>query len=532
MSQRHSVYHVNILFLIVMLLQMLNFWLVSMPQYPRLILNEALLVLLPSLLYLRWADLPFRETVRLRNPGWRTALASLAIGAGLYPISILLGSIVQMLLDYKLGGTEALLPQTPFEGVLAITAYAVMAPVCEEIFARGIIQRTYEDRFGPRKAILLAGGLFIMFHLSLLQGLIIVPLSLALGYVYWRSGSLVASILTHFGANAMAALVISSNVFWQDAPSVIVSPLGMGVGLLVAAGGLWLLTRSTKPASVAEEKPEPPAKGLRQAWPLVIASLLYLVVIGTEFTAGRFPERFLDPIRVGAAHVEQNPQWRYEVRNIANEPVAEVSCRLEEEGDAIVWLWESTHQAYDVEIHGGRYMGGNVTKQETVYFRQVDGQPLQGRLWANLEHERSETEWIFDGERFVINHNSSQRPAEDFKVAIEQDGRLVLDSSSWPWVLRSLPFSPGYSGTSYYLRPFTWRQATGDSGPVLESILVSVAGPETLETPLGTLQAWKVTLGQETAWYSVEAPHVLLKHHNGFETMVLVEDTLESATIN
>ena len=175
MSKRHSLYAVNMLFLIVLLLQLLNFFVADMPQYPRMILNEALFVLLPSLLYLRWAGLPFKETVRLGNAGWQVNLASFLMGAGLYPISIVLAGIVQMILGYSLGGSDALLPKTPVEGILAVIAYAVMAPLCEEIFARGIIQRTYQEHFSPGKAILFAGGLFIMFHLSLFQGLTIIP---------------------------------------------------------------------------------------------------------------------------------------------------------------------------------------------------------------------------------------------------------------------------------------------------------------------------------------------------------------------
>ena len=98
MSKRHSLYAVNILFLIVLLLQLLNFFVADMPQYPRMILNEALFVLLPSLLYLRWAGLPFKETVCLGNAGWQVNLASFLMGAGLYPISIVLAGIVQMIL--------------------------------------------------------------------------------------------------------------------------------------------------------------------------------------------------------------------------------------------------------------------------------------------------------------------------------------------------------------------------------------------------------------------------------------------------
>lgn len=522
MSQRHSVYSVNILFLVVLVLQLLNFFIASLSQYPRLILNEFLFVLVPSLLYLRWAGLPFGETVRLRSPGWRTAVAGLLIGAGLYPISIISGAILQMLLGYSISGTETLLPQTTTEGVLAIIAYAVMAPLCEEIFARGIIQQAYEDRFGPGKAILFAGGLFIVFHLSLLQGIIIIPLSLALGYVYWRSGSLVASILTHFGANAMAALVVTSNVFWKDAPSVLISPLSAGVGLLLTIAGFWLLRRSTNPATAKPS--EVRSKHLRRAWPLLLAGLLYLVVIGYEFTIARFPERFQDPVTVGAAQLENATEWDYAMQNAAGDAVAEVHCRLEPEGDTIILHWDSVHQAYDVQTPGGRYMGGNVTREEKVSFREVDGQPLQGTLLAQFDWGSSEMQWEFDGGQFLIHYENSQQPDESFALPLEDNGQsFVLESTSWPWVLSSLPFASNYVGSAYYFKPYTWRQATQDNGPVLERVVVSVTGPETLGTSTGSLQAWKVTIGQtETAWYSVDAPHVLLQHHNGFETMVLV----------
>ena len=529
MSQRHSVYSVNILVLLVLVLQLLNFFLASVPQYPRMILNEFLLVLVPSLLYLRWADLPFRETLRLRRPGWQTAMSSFFIGVGLYPISIISGALFQMLLGYNLAGTEALLPQTPAEAVLAMIAYAVMAPLCEEIFARGIIQRAYEDRFGPGKAILFAGGLFIVFHLSLLQGLTIIPLSLALGYVYWRSSSLAASILTHFGANAMAALVVTSNVFWKDAPSVLISPLSAGIGLLLTIVGFWILKRSTSPD--AAKPTEVRSKHLKHAWPLLLAGLLYLVVIGYEFATARFPEQFQDPVTLGAAQLENAAEWSYEIRNVANDPVAEVHCRLEPEGDTIILHWNSVHQAYDVQVPRGRYMGGNITKEEKVSFKRADGQPLQGTLIGEFDWGSSETQWEFDGRQFFIHYANSQWPDESFELALEGNSKsLVLESTSWPWILRSLPFASNYVGSAYYFKPYTWRQATQDNGPVLERVVVSVTGPETLGTSTGSLQAWKVTVGcppqvgLETAWYSVDAPHVLLQHHNGFETMVLATD--------
>ncbi len=68
MSGRPALYSVHILFLVVLCLQATNLLLFEMPQFVRMILNEALFVLLPALIYLKLARLPFRETVHLRGP--------------------------------------------------------------------------------------------------------------------------------------------------------------------------------------------------------------------------------------------------------------------------------------------------------------------------------------------------------------------------------------------------------------------------------------------------------------------------------
>lgn len=522
MSKRHSLYAVNILFLIVLLLQLLNFFVADMPQYPRMILNEALFVLLPSLLYLRWAGLPFKETVRLGNAGWQVNLASFLMGAGLYPISIVLAGIVQMILGYSLGGSDALLPKTPVEGILAVIAYAVMAPLCEEIFARGIIQRTYQEHFSPGKAILFAGGLFIMFHLSLFQGLTIIPLSLALGWVYWRSKSLAASILAHFGANAMAALIVSSNVFWQGAASALLSPVAILAGLVLAALGFSSLRRKTSPRDeIKEVRP----RGIKQAWPLLLAGLVYLAVIGLEVAVGRSPELFLDPVTVTTSQLKGPAQWEYVIYNRAEQPIAEATVRLETGDDTILLTWESEHQAYDVEVKGGRFMGSSVKVEKEVSLRRTDGQLIQGKHLAEFEWGKTKTEWAIVGESLSVQYahaGDTEQYIHDSSLALEEaSDQLILEDSSWPWILAALPFSPDYAGKAYYVQPYTWRQDTNDNGPILEPVQVTAAGPETLETPTGSLQAWKVTVGKETAWYSVDAPYVLLQHDNGFETKKL-----------
>lgn len=64
--RRPPISHVNRLFLIVLGLQASNLFLAWLPPYVRLILNQALFILLPTLIYLRLADLPLREVLPWR----------------------------------------------------------------------------------------------------------------------------------------------------------------------------------------------------------------------------------------------------------------------------------------------------------------------------------------------------------------------------------------------------------------------------------------------------------------------------------
>ena len=70
MQSKNSIRAVNILLLIVLCLETANLFFTWLPQYVRLILNEALFVFLPAYLYLRITRQPVAERVRWSWPGW------------------------------------------------------------------------------------------------------------------------------------------------------------------------------------------------------------------------------------------------------------------------------------------------------------------------------------------------------------------------------------------------------------------------------------------------------------------------------
>lgn len=80
-------------------------------------------------------------------------------------------------------------------------------------------------------------------------------------------------------------------------------------------------------------------------------------------------------------------------------------------------------------------------------------------------------------------------------------------------ILRALPFAEGYSG-SLQLVPSQGNLATIPA-------VVTVTGQETITTPLGPIQCWRVvaqfagSATQQTLWYGSAAPNYLVKYDNG-----------------
>ena len=334
MQTKNSIRAVNILFLIVLCLEAANLFFAWLPQYVRLILNEALFVFLPAYLFLRITRQPVAERVRWRWPGWKAALLALLCGLGLYPLSVVSAAVLQSLLGYQNNLTAAdAIPTTPLMAVLAIVALGVMAPLCEEFLFRGVIQPVYEKR-GPRWGILFVGFLFVVFHLSLLQGLSIILLSLMLGFVNYRTRSLPASILAHFGANILAALVVTQTVFNTGIEKVIFTEPAVLIGLIVSALSLWGLARFTRREPGSESiQTEGVALSkqpgwLAQSWPLLAAGVIVLGFYAAEVIFSRSPEITAKPLQASSVTWDANHTWQYEVRNVLEEVVGEGECAL------------------------------------------------------------------------------------------------------------------------------------------------------------------------------------------------------------
>jgi ABC-2 type transport system permease protein/sodium transport system permease protein len=123
--------------------------------------------------------------------------------------------------------------------VWILVALAIVPGVCEEFFFRGLLFSSLRNVLSPWRTILASAVLFGLFHV--VAGTILAPerflpsafLGLVLGWVRYRTGSVVSCMVLHAVHNGL----VISIVHWRDA----LAARGWGVEEAAHLPAAWLL---------------------------------------------------------------------------------------------------------------------------------------------------------------------------------------------------------------------------------------------------------------------------------------------------
>lgn len=124
--------------------------------------------------------------------------------------------------------------------VLVFLTVAIIAPVVEEIIFRGIILRGFLRRYSVVKALILSSLLFGFIHLNITQFITAFLVGLLLGWIYYKTNSLLFVILAHALHNA--SFVIFYWLFGLE-QSDISSGIFLVAGSAFIAWGIYMLSR-------------------------------------------------------------------------------------------------------------------------------------------------------------------------------------------------------------------------------------------------------------------------------------------------
>ena len=153
------------------------------------------------------------------RPGWRLSFEPVDVPIGLatgvllqIPVIVVLYTVLQAIFgEFALSNrAQTLIDQVdnPLKVIAVFAFIAVGAPVVEEIFYRGLVQRALVDRFGAVVGIGVAGITFGAVHFSLVEFPALAAVGITFGILYHRTGRLATPIIAHIAFNSFTLIVL------------------------------------------------------------------------------------------------------------------------------------------------------------------------------------------------------------------------------------------------------------------------------------------------------------------------------------
>lgn len=194
-------------------------------------------------IYLWKAGYISREKVTwsIVSPGYLTL--SLIMYAGVLILIDLLMSYMDWLPNLMESSFEQL--QSNWLGILSI---AVFGPILEELLFRGAITRALLAKYNPRKAIIISALVFGIFHLNPVQIVSASLIGLLLGWIYYKTASLIPCILIHVANNSLSVWISAKYPGVENMRELMgdstFSLVAIGA-VIVFAGGFYLMNKTT-----------------------------------------------------------------------------------------------------------------------------------------------------------------------------------------------------------------------------------------------------------------------------------------------
>lgn len=166
-------------------------------------------ILLPTIFYFLITKKDFKSILRLHPVKLKHVFALIIIGVSVQFIGIFLNLLVIYFLQPfgKVLYSSPTIPKNISELLYLILIIGLIPSICEELFARGILMKGYE-KFGVKAAIIISSLLFAIIHYKLTNFIFPFFLGLVLGYVVYRTDSVISGIIVHFVSNLTGILII------------------------------------------------------------------------------------------------------------------------------------------------------------------------------------------------------------------------------------------------------------------------------------------------------------------------------------
>ena len=209
-EDRLSVFETNVFYLMLAIVFLgVGMFSQNMNFYLSILITEVIIVAIPSIYFIKRQNLPLKEVFRFNKLGFKNMILIFFITILTYPIAVFFQAIfigiLSMFIELQENPLPDIVSQIPF--AWSVVFIGILPGICEEIMFRGTILRAYE-KIGIKKAIIISGLLFGMFHFTLINFIGPAVLGIVFGYMVYRTNSIYSSMFAH-SLNNIIALSLS-----------------------------------------------------------------------------------------------------------------------------------------------------------------------------------------------------------------------------------------------------------------------------------------------------------------------------------
>jgi len=255
------------------------------------LINEYIIILVPTLLYAIIYRLNFRHVFRINKLKPVPLLLIVAMAIPTYFAAASFNNIIVFLLQF-IGDVPAKQIPVPknLGGLLqGLFTVALTPAICEEMLHRGILLKAYEKR-GTLRAVIITSIFFGFFHFDITNLIGPIFIGLVIGYYVIRTNSIFAGMLAHFLNNAIAEIILffaGDDIISESAAKI--RPQDLAVVILCGIAGLALLkyllkifkkhTEDTAILTPPISSPKHDAISVLSHWPVISALVIYFIVV-------------------------------------------------------------------------------------------------------------------------------------------------------------------------------------------------------------------------------------------------------------
>ena len=200
------------------------------------------------------ADFP--KVFHLHSPRPVAVIASVLIIFGSYLlIQVIAGIVTSLFPSLSTENSEMLVSLWDNQPLwLLVLAVAIVPPVCEEFVFRGFLLGALEHKYKAVTAVVVTGLLFGLYHMSVLQFILIGLVGIVLTYVAWKEQCIWLSILMHALNNLTSLLlqqyqdaVTEKLPFLAEEQMSAATAAGMGIsGIVILIAGYLILQAGSR----------------------------------------------------------------------------------------------------------------------------------------------------------------------------------------------------------------------------------------------------------------------------------------------